>query len=47
MRVVEEETELGRAEFHHKEERVMPRDKATSKTDEAGFRAMYKNVGDG
>ena len=36
---------MGRAEFHHKKEGVMPRDKATSKTDEAGFRAVNENVG--
>ena len=45
MRVMKEETELGRAEFRHKKEGVMPRDKATSKTDEARFGAMDKNVG--
>ena len=45
MRIVEEETELGRAEFRHEKERVVPRDKATSKTDEAGFRAVDKDVG--
>ena len=45
MRVMEEETELGRAEFRHEEKGVMPRDKATSKTDEARFRAVNKDVG--
>ena len=45
MRVVEEETELGRTEFRHEEEGVMPGDKATSKTGEAGFRAMNEDVG--
>ena len=45
MRVVEEKTELGRAEFRHEEIGVVPRDKATSKTDEARFRAVNKNVG--
>ena len=45
LRVVEEETELGRAEFRHKKERVMPGDKATSETDEARFRAVDKDVG--
>ena len=44
MRVMEEKTELGRAEFRHKEG-VVPRDKATSKTDEARLRAVNKNVG--
>ena len=45
MGIVEGETELGRAEFRHKKEGVMPRDKAMSKTDEARFRAMNENVG--
>ena len=45
MRVVEEETELGRAKFRHKKEGVMPRDKATSKMDEARFRAVNKHMG--
>ena len=45
MRVMEEKTELGRAEFRHKEG-VVPRDKATLKTDEARFRAVNENVGE-
>ena len=45
LRVVEEEVELGRTKFRHKKERVMPRDKATLKTDEARFRAVNKDVG--
>ena len=35
---------MGRAEFRHKKERVMPGDKATSETDEARFRAVDENV---
>ena len=45
MGVVQKETELGRAEFRHKEEGMMPGDKATSEADEARFRAMDENVG--
>ena len=40
MGVMKKKTELGRAEFRHEEERVMPGDKATSETDEARFRAI-------
>ena len=36
---------MGRAEFRHEKERVMPGDKASSETDEARFRAMNKDVG--
>ena len=43
--VMEEKTELGRAKFRHKKVGIVPRDKATSKTDEARFRAMNENVG--
>ena len=45
MRVMEEETELGRAKFRHEEKGVVPRNKVTSKTDEARFRAVNKDVG--
>ena len=45
MGVVEEETELGCAEFRHEEVGVMPGDKVTSKTDEARFRAMNEDMG--
>ena len=36
---------MGRAEFRHKKERIVPGDKATSETDEARFRAVDENVG--
>ena len=45
MGVMEEETELGHAEFRHEKIGVMPGDKATSETDEARFRAMNEYVG--
>ena len=35
---------MGHAELRHKEVRIVPRDKATSKTDEARFRAMNENM---
>ena len=36
---------MGHAEFRHKEERIVPGDKATSETDKARFRAVDKNMG--
>ena len=36
---------MGRTEFRHEEVGIVPGDKATSKTDEARFRAMNENVG--
>ena len=35
---------MGRTELRHKKVRIVPRDKATSKTDEARFRAMNENM---
>ena len=37
---------MGRTEFRHEEVGIVPGDKATSKTDEARFRAMNENVGE-
>ena len=45
MGIVKKEAELGSAEFHHKEVRIMSRDKASSETNEAGFRTVDENVG--
>ena len=45
MGVVEEETELGCTEFRHEKVGIVPRDKATSKADEARFRAVNEDVG--
>ena len=45
LRIVEEEAELGSTETRHKKVGIMPRDKATSETDEAGFRARDENMG--
>ena len=38
---------MSRTELRHKEKGIVPRDKATSKTDEAGFRAVNEDVGRG
>ena len=43
---MEEEAELGCAETHQKKVGIMPGDKATSETDEAGFRARDEDVGE-
>ena len=43
---MEEEAELGCAKTRHEKVGIMPRDKATSETDEAGFRARDENVGE-
>ena len=45
MGVMKKEAELGSTKFHHKEVGVVPRDKASSETDEAGFRAMDEDMG--
>ena len=42
---VEKEAELGCAEAHHEEVRVVSRNKATSEMDEPGVRACDKDVG--
>ena len=45
MRVVEKEAELGGTKFCHKEERVVPRNEASSEADEVGFWAMNEDMG--